>query len=655
MKGKLALGFALKNLRANRYLELPFLLASGFMLILFYIMVSLLNNDYVNTRHRSLPMIIVLGIIIAGIFSFVFVMYANRFLIKRRHKEFALYGILGLEKRHIRRILFLEHLINFGILMLISNIGGFFSGKFAFLGLNRLLKDVTGSLMHYPFSFMASFITTVYILALLIFVYTFNVFAIKNASPIELLNKDKKGEGEPKNRIILLLTGFSFLIAGYGIALRIEGVLKSIGFFFLAVIFVMIATYLLFVSFSIFILKLQRRRKHFYYKAKHFLSVSGMLYRMKSNAVGLASLSILSTGVIITLASTLAIYGNIEGVVKNTLARDYQIGYFGQFRLDELSAAKKELNQLVTDALKDDVSDSYMRVSCIGPINREGKEFKPLKKSEFFTPNTLFCIFTTAESYNGQYGKSVKLNKDEILVSANNRSLLKEKDLILGGKEYKGELIENIVPANVGIEAYSIVVADEEVLNEMAGIYQNFDRKGNAINEGRLELSMVFNTNGKEFTLSEKVTEKGGGSYYIESLVELRKGMYELNGGFLFLGIIVGLIFLSGTILITYYKQVSEGIEDRDKYAIMQKIGLPDTLIRKTANVQIVWAFFLPLLVAVIHSLVASKIVYQLLGLFGIHDFSVYGEKLALVGIAFAVIYFVNFKITSNIYYKQVK
>lgn len=655
MKGKLALGFALKNLKANRYLELPFLLASGIMLSLFYIMVSLLSNDYVNTRHRSLPMIITLGVMIAGIFSFVFVIYANRFLIRRRHKEFALYGILGLEKRHIRHILFVEQLIRFGILLFFTNVGGFIFGKFAFLGMNRLLRDVAGSLMNYPFSIETAFISSLYVLVLFIFIYLMNLFLIRNTTPIELLNKDKKGEGEPKNRYLFLGAGLVFLVVGYGLALTIEGVLRSMLFFFLAVLLVMIATYLLFISLSIFVLKLQRKNKKFYYKAEHFLTVSGLIYRMKSNAIGLASLSILSTGVIITLASTLAIYGNIEANVTKTLNRDYEIEHFANYYIRELPEAKKELKTLVYEKMGSDVTDFYTKVYFTVPINKEGRELKALTNGDMFRADTLYSIFTTLSSYNEQFGKNVSLAKDEILISANNRVLLKEDRLILGGKEYKGKIIENIVPANMALETYLIVVADEGVLEELGNLYQYLDMKGNSIKELQVAVSACFNTGGKDFFLSDKEREEIGKRYIVTSAKEFRNVTYELNGGFLFLGLIVGIIFLSGTILITYYKQVSEGMEDRGKYAIMEKVGLPDRLIKKTANAQIIWAFFTPLFVAVLHSVVASKIVFQLLGLFGIHDFFVYGEKLFLVTVIFAFIYYVNFKITSNIYYREVK
>ena len=291
MNMKLVGKFAIKNLKANRYIEVPFIIAAGIMLILFNIMASLMQNEYVLTRHKELPTFINMGIGVVFIFTFVFVVYANRFLIKRRNKEFALYGILGLEKKHIRKIILIEHIINYSLVAVIAISGGYVFGKLAFMGLNSLMKDTAVKIMDYPFSTQATAITLVYVLFLFVFVYLLNALSIKNASPVELLGREHRGEGEPKNRLVLLLIGLAFLVVGYYIALTINGILKSLLAFFIAVVLVIIATYILFITFSIFMLKIQKKNKNFYYKAKNFLSVSGMIYRMKSSAVGIASVN----------------------------------------------------------------------------------------------------------------------------------------------------------------------------------------------------------------------------------------------------------------------------------------------------------------------------------------------------------------------------
>ena len=351
MNLKLAGGFAIKNLKANRYLEIPFILATGTMLILFNIMASLMQNEYVLTRHKELPTFINMGIGVVFIFTFVFVVYANRFLIKRRNKEFALYGILGLEKKHIRKIILIEHIINYSLIAVIAISGGYVFGKLAFMGLNSLMKDTAVKIMDYPFSTQATAITLVYVLFLFVFVYLLNALSIKNASPVELLGREHRGEGEPKNRLVLLLIGLAFLVVGYYIALTINGILKSLLAFFIAVVLVIIATYILFITFSIFMLKIQKKNKNFYYKAKNFLSVSGMIYRMKSSAVGIASIAILSTGVIVTLATTLSIYGSIEAVVTSTMPREYKISNVAiNVTIDNYKDEQKKLMDIIAKA-----------------------------------------------------------------------------------------------------------------------------------------------------------------------------------------------------------------------------------------------------------------------------------------------------------------
>lgn len=654
MNMRLATGFALKNIKANRYLEIPFIASTGLMMMLFTIMVSLLQNQFVRTRHPSLVTMVGFGAIIAGIFTFVFVIYANRFLLRKRNKEFALYGILGLEKKHIRKILFIEHSINYGVIALLSVVGGHIFGKLGFLGLTKLLRDVSGKVTDYPFSMKTVGITLAYVAFLFVSVYDLNLFAIKNASPIELLTKDKKGEGEPKNRMFLLLLGILLLTGGYGIAILVDGAIKSLLYFFLAVILVLFATYILFVSLSVFVLKLQKKNKKFYYKDKNFLSVSGMLYRMKSGAVGLASMAILSTGVIITLATTLTIYMNIENVVKRTLTREYEIGYYEDFSREGIEPAREKLMTVLKESLGEDIRNTYTKVWTMVPVVKEGKMLLPAKKETLQNAQVLYVYFLTADSYNQEFGKDVKLEDNEILVSANNSSLLTQRDFILNEKEYKGRIIENIVPANIGIEAYLIVVADRKRLNEMAAYYKILDFRKDSYENARLNVSVGFDTDVKE--VEEKIYRwNREENFDVASRNRMREDLYELNGGFLFLGIIVGIVFLSGTILITYYKQVSEGIEDREKYEVMRKVGLPESLIKQTANSQIIWMFFLPLFVAVLHSFVASKIVYQLLGLFGVHRYFQYSSNLLLVSLVFGAVYFLNFKITSGVYYRYVK
>ena len=658
MKWGMAFGFAKRNLHANRLLEIPFVLSIGIMFLLFNIMVSLLSNQYVLTRHADLPSVIQFGVAIIAIFTFIFVMYANGFLIKRRNKEFALYGILGLEKKHIRKILFIEYFALFICTLMIGIIGGYIFGKVTFIALNFLLKDTAGSLMDFPFSKTASVSTAV--LAFILFVITLirNNIKIYLATPVELLGNQHKGEGEPKNRYLFLLLGFILLGAGYVIALTIQGILSSLIYFFSAALLVLLGTYLLYISFSIFILKLQRSNEKYYYKPTHFLSVSGLLYRMKANAVSLASVSILSTGVLITLSATAAIYSTVQKTVDNVMPREYLLSS------DEIVTTenKNEIEHILYTAANqgleasNDIEDDYVSYGYMTSAIRVGNELKALKSDQAQKP--YFMIVSDLASYNKRTHQQIELKDNEILMCANQKNLLDLDQVKIGDITYTIHKVPNFIPSTYAVESYGIIAKDFTVMKKIGEVLQmkNIDT-GEYYTPNitaNLNWNLKSNVVDKTKYFATQSTYAKENSFDFEMREETIKKAYELNGGFLFLGVLIGIIFIVGTVLITYYKQINEGYEDRDKFQIMKKVGLPDQLIHQTSNSQVLWLFLAPLAVATLHSLVASKIVSQLLGLFAVNSYMEYAQMLfAVIGIFF-IVYFVIFRLTSRAYYRIV-
>ena len=658
MKWGMAFGFAKRNLHANRLLEIPFVLSIGIMFLLFNIMVSLLSNQYVLTRHADLPSVIQFGVVIIAIFTFIFVMYANGFLIKRRNKEFALYGILGLEKKHIRKILFIEYLVLFICALIIGVIGGYIFGKVTFIALNYLLKDTAGSLMDYPFSIKSCVSTAV--LAFVLFVITLirNNIKIYLATPVQLLGNQHKGEGEPKNRYLFLLLGFILLGAGYAIALTVQGILSSLVYFFSAALLVLFGTYLLYISFSIFILKLQRRNEKFYYKPTHFLSVSGLLYRMKANAVSLASVSILSTGVLITLSVTAAIYSTIQKTVDYVMPRDYSLSS------DEIVTTenKDEIERVLYNAanqgleVSNGLEDDYVSYGYETAANRVGDELTVLKSEQALKP--YFMIVRDLASYNKRTHQQIELKDNEILMCTNQKNLLDLDQVKIGDITYTIHKVPNFIPSTYAVESYGIIAKDFTVMKKIGEVLQmkNIDT-GEYYTPNitaNLNWNLKSNVVDKTKYFATQSTYAKEHSFDFETREATIKKAYELNGGFLFLGILIGIIFIVGTVLITYYKQINEGYEDRDKFQIMKKVGLPDQLIHQTSNSQVLWLFLAPLAVAALHSLVASKIVSQLLGLFAVNSYMEYAQMLfAVIGIFF-IVYFVIFRLTSRAYYRIV-
>ena len=649
MSFSMAKKFALQNLKANKLLEIPFVLSSSVMLILFNITASLVNNNYVKTRHEVLPTLIKFGIVILAIFTFVFVQYAAAFWLKRRSKEFALYGILGLEKKHVGKIISIEFLILFAIIWLAGIVGGYIFGQFCFLFLNFLMKDVSGRLMDYPFSISALIDTTVLVIILYLTIIIGSGLRIYMSTPMELLQRTHKGEGEPKSRIIIMLTGFLLLAVGYGIALFVGGLLSSINYFFVAVLATIFATYLLYTTFTVFILKAQRNNKNFY-KPKRFLSVSGLLYRMKGNAISLASISILSAGVIISLSTTVTIYSNYIKLGDSVMPREYRIGA-GSENISNEDMAKK-LQSLVESSVSDKsmIKDEYTTFDMTVAAVKTGNEISKYQRGSKADP--IFVIASDLDGYNGRTHQNIKLDEGEILLGENKNNKIGDT-LKIGDRDFKVIKIDSIFPLEYsGVDGYNIVVKDMATLE--------FVRE--ALDGSDITCSVYWDVDGandKEY--NDKLTKlvadiksefkgDGNGMIDVNSRTVMISNQYEVNGGFLFLGVLIGIIFLTGTVLITYYKRISEGFEDREKYQIMKKLGLSDDLIKKTTDSQICLMFYGPLIVAAIHCIVASKIIFRLLGLFGVSDALLYMICLGDVLLIFALIYFVIFKLTSKVY-----
>ena len=649
MSFSVAKKFALQNLKANKLLEIPFVLSSGVMLILFNITASLVNNNYVKTRHVVLPTLINFGIVILAIFTFIFVQYAATFWLKRRSKEFALYGILGLEKKHVGKIISIEFLILFAIIWFAGIVGGYIFGQLCFLFLNFLMKDVSGRLMDYPFSISALIDTTVLVAILYLTIIIGSGLRIYMSTPMELLQRTHKGEGEPKSRIIIMLTGFLLLAVGYGIALFVGGLLSSINYFFVAVLATIFATYLLYTTFTVFMLKAQRNNKSFY-TPKRFLSVSGLLYRMKGNAISLASISILSAGVIISLSTTVTIYSNYIKLGDSVMPREYRIEA-GSENISNEDMAKR-LQSLVESSVPDAsmIKDEYTIFDMTTAAVKTGDTIAEYQRDSKADP--IFVIASDLDGYNWRTHQNFKLDEGEILLGDNKNNKISDT-LKIGDRDFKVIKIDSIFPLEYsGVDGYNIVVKDMATLE--------FVRE--ALDGSDITCSVYWDVDGandKEY--NDKLTKlvadiksefkgDGNGMIDVNSRTVMISNQYEVNGGFLFLGVLIGIIFLTGTVLITYYKRISEGFEDREKYQIMKKLGLSDDLIKKTTDSQICLMFYGPLIVAAIHCIVASKIIFRLLGLFGVSDALLYMICLGDVLLIFALIYFVIFKLTSKVY-----
>ncbi|WP_106532183.1 FtsX-like permease family protein [Planomicrobium soli] len=658
MNSRFFSSLALRNIRSNKQLYIPYLLSSTAIIMMFYLMASLMTNKFVQERSSSLPTLFGIGVIVIGIFSVIFILYTNSFLIKRRKKEIGLYGILGLEKKHVAKILFFETFFTSILSIAAGLMAGLIFGRLVFMLLNYLLR--LPSNIGYSTSLMTAAATVALFVGIFGITYLYNVSQFTFANPIKLLKGKQEGEKEPKGSIILFLLSLIFLAWGYGISLTIPDPLSAISKFFLAVLLVIIGTYLLFVSGSIFILKAMKKNKRIYYRPGAFISISGMLYRMKQNTVGLANICILASMVIIAVSTTVTIFIGSEETLENRFPYENNMTLHGDpenvdainprfFELqDQFREETKKLGLEVTEM------ETYRYQNLFGRLN--GNRFV-FEKSGPGTELPVFMDVLPLEDFNKMTGKSYSLADDEALYY-HSTGTYKKEELAIGEQTFQLTPIENEFSEEMALtESLALVVPN---ISQIEQIKADFEKEVPGDSYMAINAKIGWNTTGTEEDkkkladqLSEEYSWASDGHY--ESRENQRVEWYSMNGGFLFLGIFLGLLFTIGTVLITYFKQVSEGFDDRGKFQIMQKVGLDKEMIQESTRSQIVWMFLLPIVIATIHVVFAYPIVRKLLLIFGITNEMTWLLSFIGVVIAFAAIYWMIYRVTSRVYYSIVK
>ncbi|MBU3146549.1 ABC transporter permease [Clostridium sp. CF012] len=649
--------FAKTNLKKNSKTYLPYILACISAIIMFYTMDCIVLNEGLDKIKGadSLKMILKFAVNVIALFSIVFLFYTNSFLIKRRKKEIGLYNVLGMEKKHIAKVLSIETVIVATISLVLGILGGIIVGKLMFLILINLMKlDITISS---SFSLSVPAIIQTIELFSMIFVAILigNLLQVKLTNPIELLKGGQKGEKEPKTSWILAISGVIELAIGYGLAMYIESPLKVFDIFFIAVILVIAGTYSTFTAGSIALLKMLKKNKKFFYKTKNFVSVSGMIYRMKQNAVGLANICILSTAVLLTISTTVALYAGQESSLKISYPLDVAISIG--------NATAKEKDR-VANMIKEEAEKSG--VTLKNQVELDDKElmtfqnensFKIAKADVSVMSDIKSLHLYTLEDYNKMEGKAVALKDNEVLIFSVGKEFNYDS-IVISGKEFKvkGKLnkikIANKNKNNL-IDEYRIIVKDTNALKD------TYEEK-NANELVNANASIAFDIDGtKEDTIkfcdSLKSHINAMKDSNFQSIYTDREEFYIFNGGFIFIGCFLGLLFTMGTVLIIYYKQISEGYDDSERFKIMQKVGMSKKEVKNTINKQILMVFFLPLAVAVIHIAVAFNVVSKLLSLFGLFSTSTLILAIAGTVAIFAVLYAVVYRLTAKTYYKIVQ
>mgnify|MGYP000000628861 FL=1 len=662
---------AKQNIRNNKSTYIPYIITCIFCIAMIYMMEFLRDCPTLDQAVRQadeVRMIVFTGEIVVEIFCIIFLIYSNSFLMKRRQKEIGLYNILGLERNHIGIVMFLETIIT-SIGSLAGGIAaGIIGSKLALLLLLKLLHipSVLGFYISVKGIFTCLFMFGIVFLMILFL----NLAKIHLSRPVELLRGNNTGEKEPAAKWLMALIGFICLGAGYYLAVTTESPIKAITIFLLAVILVMAGTYLLFTAGSIVILKFLRRRKSFYYRTGNFISISGMLYRMKQNAVGLASICILSTGVLLMISMTVSIYFGMNDIMLNRYPYDVDMSVTS-ISEDECQTAIEAFEKAIADnkvPVEKSVEEIYLDIVC----SKNGDQIliKPANTIRNSDSVLVLSLLNQAE-YERLTGISANLNDGEIF--AWYPSAVQKDSVTVDETEFTVKKWLDKNPLTCGEDAVSdnavLVVTDED--------FKKFDEMRTEMYKGvssapageDLTLHLGLDITGSETDKIDfgtpvmevvKDLKKNGGlseNSWITSGIRQQEyeSYYADNGSLLFIGIFLGSLFLMGTAMIIYYKQISEGYEDQKRFEIMQKVGLSRREVRSSVRRQILMVFFLPLLMAMLHITMAFPMIRRMLLLFGMTNTKLFIGCTAGTVLIFAVVYGLIYLMTARSYYHIVE
>lgn len=651
---KLAVTGILKNKEAY----FPYLAASIFSVFIYFVFASILQNDIMRSLPKAEYILILMniGLVLLGIILVPFLFYTNSFLIKRRKKELGLYSILGMEKYHIGIMMFYETVIIYLVAVVVGVIFGIVFSKMIFLLLLNMTKlpvDIS-----FPFQIKALkgtiiFFAFVYFLNLIT-----NLLQVGKANPTELLQGGKKGEKELKHLWIPAIIGVVTLGMGYKMAITSEIDEMIFLNFFGAVFLVIIGTYFIFTSGSIVLFKALKKQKHFYYKPKNFVTISGVLYRMKKNAASLVNICIFSTMVIITLLCTISLYIGTDEILEYEYPCDMELSFYEEdYQKEKVENIIETMKQKHSITIEQRFEYTYQRIL----LEQIENYFRAIPEEGGNSKNYNWVRFFTLEDYNREMKENESLKENEILCFSNGADLdiseIKiEEEVFSVKKELKELGLEGKKEENNYSKKYFIIVKDKEILDR---ITNNFLERGAT----KRKHDLLFSISGEEKEMEEFIkeveqalTDEGSfESFSFRNGIENKDITVSMNGGLLFIGIFFGIVFCMCLILILYYKQITEGYEDKDKFEIMQKVGMSDKEVKGTIKRQILLIFFMPLFGAILHTIVAIKMVEGLLAVLYLFNHHLILSCTFIIILTFSIFYLIAYLFTSKTYYRIVQ
>ena len=654
---------AVNGIRKNARLYVPYLLTCAGMVMMFYI-VSYLQDTPVLAGIRGgeeMQAMLSLGSGVMGVFGAIFLLYTNSFLIRRRKREFGLYNMLGMGKGNIARVLFWEALLVLAGTMAIGLAAGVAISKLAELLLVNIMHgNVT---FNFTVSPRAVLLTAAVFCIIHVLLLIKALLQIRTASAVNLFRSESAGEKPPRANWVLAILGLILLAVAYYLAVTIKQPLVAMAMFFVAVILVILATYLLFIAGSVAVCRMLQKNRRYYYKARHFVSVSSMAYRMKRNGAGLASICILSIMVLVTVSSTTGLYFGSEDSLRSRYPRDITLIAKAE-DVSMLSDEKRDAARELVDAYvaEHDATAHNFRdfrvVSVTGAMKDGAITTDPQEAGMHITDSTIYQVnFLPLPDYNRICGTNETLADDEALISLKRGDYGWDSISVDSKVAYRTRKAP-VVFQESGMAAVDVVDTIYVVVKDLQGLQPLL--QGNTLFTQQWEYgfdSMLSDEDQWEMTyqmdveLSDGLHRLGMKYVYLEGMAENRYDFYGTYGGFFFLGILLSIVFLFAAVLIIYYKQISEGYEDQKRFEIMQKVGMTRKNIRKSINSQLLTVFFLPLVGAGVHLAFAFPMIRRMLILFNLTNTRLLVETTGITFLAFALIYTLVYRKTSNAYY----
>ena len=655
---KLISSLAVSNLKKNRTLYIPFSIASITMMVITYILLALSTNKTILQSNGGSTVVMALGfgVVIMLLVSTLTMIYANGFVMKNRSKEFGLYSILGLGRSQIQLLQVVEMVLFAVINLIVGLVLGVLFNRLAFALLLKAMRFTVP--ISYEFQFASVIMIGILFSGIFVFLMILNAIKIRVSRPLELLREKKSGEKTGRFLSIRALIGVAILGYAYYISQSIESPIKALGWFFVAVLLVVIATYILFDAGSIALLRFLKNRKTFYYRPINFISVSNLIFRMRKNAMGLASICILSTMVLVTLGTTGSLQFGAQEVINKTSPTDFT--FRNMYRNPEETAEySKEAKQLAASA-SSKVTDYFEYSYILTGGNQEGNVLDTNVKKLGALPESM-VVLVSVEDYNRNTGENITVKPGEMAIGEQYTEKTKPSftQIAVGENTFSiGQVIEVnklaaglIVNPNITNHSY-IGLLNEADMAKVVPYYSKENDEG--YRSYTRQYIALWNTSSqtddekkKELEAYQQSDIAGG----IDGKIEIAQLLFQFYGSLLFLGILLAIAFSVGAVLVIYYKQVSEGYEDRERYVILKKIGIDQPMIHQSINRQVLIVFFLPLLTAFLHTALSYKIVSKIVFIFGIKG-SIIGLTMLAVAGVFMIAYFLVYKITSREYFK---